>query len=31
LLLLSLLITPLIAVIILSTNILSYFSNYSVK
>ena len=30
-LLLSLLITPLIAVIILSTNILSYFSNYSVK
>jgi NADH-ubiquinone oxidoreductase chain 4 len=31
LLLLSLLITPLIAVIILSTNILSYFSSYSVK
>jgi NADH-ubiquinone oxidoreductase chain 4 len=31
LLLLSLLITPLIAVIILSTNILSYFSNYSAK
>ena len=30
-LLLSLLITPLIAVIILSTNILSYLSNYSVK